>query len=435
MQIKNTFKTGTVLGALLLAGQAHSANWLMLQGTEPAGSAEMAKVWGFVQPEYQSTSGTELRAGPFSGQSAVFNQIGPDLKTESQFNIRRARLGVRGAGFPLDSNVNYFFLVEAGNNAITRNGGGSVKVTDASVTFNHINGARFRIGQFKYPGSEEGLQAIHVFDYINFTNVTNGLLLERFYDGDGSDTQSANSPNGAVGAFRDVGVQVFDTFKHNDWEHSYALMAGNGNGIARGDNDDNKDVYLYWSSAKVFSGQGPRRDDWKLFAWSQQGKRTLVNLDQEFDRDRWGVGTTFRKDRYRAAFEYIKADGMVADGTDGGAVPGSRNNADTATASWNVATDGEADGWYAHFGYAVTPKWELDIRYDVLNRVTNVAAAERQFETLTLGAQYFVNRKTRVIFNYEIRDAEAPNLAGTAVPNRILDGIDNRVAVQVLAIF
>src|SRR5690606_27530799 len=107
---------------------------------------------------------------------------------------------------------------------------------------------------------------------------------------------------------------------------------------------------------------GPRRDDWKLFAWSQQGKRTLVNLDQEFDRDRWGVGTTFRKDRYRAAFEYIKADGMVADGTDAGAVPGSRNNADTATASWNVATDGEADGWYAHFGYAVTPKWELDIR-------------------------------------------------------------------------
>ena len=435
MQVKNTLKIGTLMGGMLLAGHVQAANWLLLQGTEPAGSAEMAKLWGFVQPEYQNTSGTLLKAGPFAGQPAVFNQIGPDLKTESQFNIRRARIGVRGAGFPLDSNVNYFFLAEAGNNAITSNGGGSVKITDASVTLNHVPGARFRIGQFKYPGSEEGLQAIHVFDYINFTNVTNGLLLERFYDGDGSDPQSANRPNGAVGAFRDVGVQVFDSFRRNDWEHSYALMVGNGNGIARGDNDDNKDVYLYWSSARIFSGQGPRRDDWKLFAWSQRGKRTLVDLNQEFDRDRWGVGTTFRKDRYRAAFEYIKADGMIPDGTDAGAVPGARNNADTATASWNVATDGEADGWYVHLGYALTPKWELDIRYDILNRVTNVAAAERQFDTWTLGAQYFLNRKTRVIFNYEIRNAEAPNLPGSAVPNQILDGIDDRLAVQLLAIF
>jgi hypothetical protein len=33
---------------------------------------------------------------------------------------------------------------------------------------------------FKYPGSEEGLQAIHVFDYINFTWVTAQMMLERF---------------------------------------------------------------------------------------------------------------------------------------------------------------------------------------------------------------------------------------------------------------
>ncbi len=436
MQVLNTFKLGAVMAGVMIAGQASASNWLMLQGTEPAGSSEVAKLWGFIQPEYQATDGTKLKAGPWSGQDAIFNQIGPDLDTESQFNIRRARIGVRGVGFPLDSNVNYFFLAEAGNNGITKGDGGGVKITDASVTFSHIPGARVRVGQFKYPGSEEGLQAIHVFDYINFTNVTNGLLLERYFDGDGSDTQSANSPNGSVGAFRDVGVQVFDTFKRNDWEHSYALMVGNGNGIARGDNDDNKDVYAYWSSEKVFGGKGGRREGWKMFIWSQQGKRTLtLPTEQEFDRDRWGLGTTLRKDKYRAAFEYIKADGMIVNGTDGGAVAGSRNNADTATASWNVATDGEADGWYAHFGYAVTPKWELDLRYDVLNRVTDVSANERQFDTWTLGAQYFLNKKTRVIFNYEIRDAEAPNLPGSAVPNQILDGIDNRVALQVLAIF
>jgi hypothetical protein len=100
------------VGAALLScvSTVHATNWLMLQGTEPAGQSQRAKVWGFVQPEYQSTGGKNLKAGPWAGQEAIFNQIGPDLKTDSQFNIRRARIGVRGTGFPLDDNVNYFFI-------------------------------------------------------------------------------------------------------------------------------------------------------------------------------------------------------------------------------------------------------------------------------------------------------------------------------------
>ncbi|MFP3874345.1 MAG: hypothetical protein ACLFV1_07805 [Thiohalophilus sp.] len=35
------------------------------------------------------------------------------------------------------------------------------------------------MGLFKTPGFEEGLQAIHVFDYIDFTSAGNQLMLER----------------------------------------------------------------------------------------------------------------------------------------------------------------------------------------------------------------------------------------------------------------
>ncbi len=442
----------------LLSAPAYSANWLMLQGTEPTDAAPRAKVWGFIQPEYQKTDDTKLKAGAFSGQKAVFNQIRPDLNTNESFNVLRARLGVRGIGLPLDSNVNYFLLAEFGNNGITRNGGGSAKITDASVTLNHIPGARIRVGQFKHPGSEEGLQAIHVFDYINFSNVVNQMILERFFDGDGSTTAGngtgvcaggtanvacANKPNGPVSAFRDVGVQVFNTFKSGDWEHSYAVMYGNGNGIARGDNDDNKEVYLYWASEWVFGGKGPRREGMKLYAWSQDGKRTLTGATAaggtggagEYDRERSGVGLTFRKGSQRAAFEYITADGMIFNGTDGGAVAGSANNAGTGTASFNVATTGEADGWYLHYGWAFHPKWELDVRYDILNRLTDNTNGERKFETWTLGMQYFFNKKTRLIANYEVRDAEAPNQASSAAANQILDSMDDRISLQLLAIF
>ena len=39
----------TWLVVTLASGPANAANWLMLQGTEPAGSADPVRVWGFVQ--------------------------------------------------------------------------------------------------------------------------------------------------------------------------------------------------------------------------------------------------------------------------------------------------------------------------------------------------------------------------------------------------
>ncbi len=437
-------KSLLTLAATLLAGlsvSAHATNWLQLQGTEPAGSTDRFKLWGFIQPQFNYTSNSKLPAGPWSGQNAVFNQIGPDLKSSSTFQLRRARIGVRGANFPLDSKTNYFLLIEAGQNGITELSDSAVAATDASVTLNHIPYARIRIGQFKTPGAEEGLQAIHVFNYINFTQVTDNLLLERFFDGDGSNTQDANRPNGSVGAFRDIGVQVFDWFNWLGWEHSYAAMVGNGNGINRMDNNNDKDYYLYWASEKVFgNSKGARREGWKLFGWYINGKRTLqfvnnVAGEQDFDRKRWGFGTTFRKGRMRAAAEYIDADGMIFAGTDGGAVPGSRNNADTATSSFNISPDGKATGYYVDIGYKVLPKLELDLRYDYLDRVKNIDAQEREFNNWTIGAQWFFNKKTRMLVNYEIRDAKAPNAASSAVPNQILDEVDNRVTVQLLAIY
>jgi len=480
MKRKLTKVASSVLLTAMLGGliaPANAANWLMLQGTEPEGSAPRAKVWGFIQPEYSKTDGTKLKAGPWAGQDAVFNMMRPDLKSNEGFNTLRARLGVRGTGMPLDSNVNYFLLAEFGNNGITRGDGGSAKVTDASVTLNHLKDiARVRVGTFKTPGSEEGLQAIHVFDYINFTNGANGLLLERFfkYDGSGtfvnpnagpntaSDSGQVNSPTGPVGAFRDTGIQLFNSFNVAGWDASYAWMIGNGNGITRGDNDGNTETYAYISAEKVYAGKGPRRQGLKLFAWNQSGKRNLTlekgnsssadDTDGVFDRKRSGFGVTFIKDKFRAAFEHIKADGMIFNGTDGGAVAGSLSNLPGAaapkfttngdvngdgqlSASFNMEPTGEADSTYLHVGYAITPKLEIDYRYDTYNRMTNVAAKERTFTTNTLGVQYFFNKKSRLIVNYEQREAEAPNLAADHNANKILDSMDDRLSAQILIIF
>ncbi|WP_373018576.1 porin [Thiomicrorhabdus sp.] len=420
------------LAGALGAQSAQAANWLMIQGTEKDHQAPRAKVWGFVQAEYQQTDDTKLTAGPYAGKSAAFNQMAPQLDTSQGFNVRRARIGVRGGNFPLDEKVNYFLLTEFGNNGITTGGDASQgQLTDASVTLNHIPGARIRVGLFKTPGAEEGLQGIPVFNYVNFSNVTDRLLLERYFDNSTGNT-GRSAP---VGAFRDTGVEVFDAFRVGEWEHSYAVMLGNGNGLALTDNDKHQDLYLYASTEKIFNNTtGPRRQGLKFFAWMQDGKRTLDDVGT-VDRKRTGLGTTYWDGKYRLAAEYITADGMIYGGTSGAGLP-----SDGAT--FSVFPDQKADGYYVDLGYRVMPNLELNVRYDKLDSATKTDAASntnqdkhREFQTTTLGAQYFFNKKTSLRVNYEIRSIEAPDAPSTAPVHDILDSVDNRVSAQISLVF
>ena len=448
----------------MLSAPAYSANWLMLQGTEKVGEAPRAKVWGFMQPTYFSTDGTKLPVGPWAGQNPQFNVHQPDLSSNKIFQIQRARVGVRGNNFPLDNKINYFILAEYGNNGITQPGGdGGAALTDATVTFNHIPGARIRVGQMKVPMSEEVYQGIFTFNYINFTNVANQQLIERPFWTDGTaacnpttTTLYSNYCNGDAHtqfrsgsvAVRDIGVQVFDTFTAGTWETSYAALIGQG-GIKRDSRNDSFDTTLYLSTEKVFGGQGPRRTGMKFYAWATQGKRTIYDsatlaaggtsleaAEREFDRKLSGIGTTYWDGTFRFWAEYIKADGMIFNGSTGGAVPGAVNNAGTAVSQFILSTTGESDGYYLDFGWRPIPSLELDYRYDRYNRVTNLApAAERLYETHTVGLQYFFNRKTRFMLNYEFRSLESPNEASTAPANLIGDAMDDRLSAQVFLAF
>ncbi|MEJ2171553.1 MAG: phosphate-selective porin O and P [Woeseiaceae bacterium] len=459
---------GSVLLALLaLSTNAFAANWLLVQGTEPQGAEQLAKVWGFVQVQYQDDSSKPNDAGGYIPPKL----IGPNLDTQSSFNVNRARIGVRGVAMPLDQKINYFLLLEMGNNGITEPEGSFAKATDASITFNHLDGMRVRAGLFKYPGSEEGLQAIHVFDYINFTWVTQQMLLERFPNRNFTPNNPAqplppeirlNGYERGVGAFRDVGVQLFDAFNVGaDWELSYALMVGNGNGLNFTDNDDNKDTYIYASAEKVFGGTGPRREGLKFFAWSHQGKRTAdlsadscandaltfpacgpagsgrISTDfnpEEYDRDRMGFGAKYLRNGLRLTAEYMEGEGMIwqaphnpsfALGPGQGIPTSERGNGAFA----------EGKGFYVEGGYRFKNSgWEIDLRYDEYNRLDG-NEFQIDFDRTTIGVQYFFNPRVRIAVNYEMRSGNAPEFDPGAGPNAQVDGIDDRLAIQVTGIW
>jgi len=416
----------------LTSQSANAANWLMLQGTEKSGQAPRVYLWGFVQVQYQKDQSDPNGAGGF----VPAKLIGPNLDSQEAFNVNRARIGVRGTGFPLDSKVNYFVLAEFGNNGITA-GSDSKILTDASITLNHIKGARVRVGLFKTPGFEEGLQAIHVFDYINFTSVGNQLMLER-HPAPGDVNQGATaSPNAglnqfsrSVGAFRDVGVQIFDTFKTGDRELTYAVMYGNGNGLNYSDNDDNKDIYGYLSHEWIYGGKSARRQGLKIFAWFQDGKRTNINdRTQEQDRSRSGLGIKYLKKPFRVTAEYLTGDGMIFQGQ---ARPG--NGAGSVAGIFN---NEEAEGYYIDFGWYIPgTDWEIDARYDSYtrgeNHPSNVTGNEEStFDTITLGTQYHFNKKTRVNIEYSDRDFKSD----TTIVNAQLLGVKSRFAIQLTHIF
>jgi len=394
--------TAVAMAATIASGNSQAANWLMLQGTEDPGSAPRAKVWGFIQPEYQYTKGTELQSGPWKGQDAVFNLIGPDLDSSSTFQLRRARIGVRGTGFGLDSGVNYFILAEMGNNAITQfGGGGAVKLTDASVTLNYIPHARIRVGQFKYPGAEEGLQAIHVFNYVNYTNITKQQLLERFFDEDGSrgglDRDVENEPNGSIGAFREVPSAPSATS---------ASRCSTPSPWTSG----NTATPPWWATATAST------------AATTTAARTTIST---------GLRNWCSVARRHAARVGSSSPGIrtaSAPWTMPTAKRGSRIS--TVPAGALVPPTSRASG-----AARVLPQLELDVRYDYEDRGTETDLGERELETWTIGAQWFFNKKARAIVNYEFRDFSAPGYKSSAPPNEILDGVDDRFSVQLLAIF
>ena len=446
-KFKRTLISAAVTIGFAASGTANALDWLMLQGTEPAAASVPAHVFGFVQAGFQQDYSSANAADQFVPPKL----LGPNLDAQSGFNISHAQVGVRGTGFPLDDHINYMVLLEAGNAATNRTSAGATgpALTDASVTMNYIKGARVRAGLFKTPGSEEGMQSLIKTTYMDFSEVTNQLLLERFpnvtYTANLSATTAAqfrttggslNAFNAPVGGFRDSGVQVFDTFDMgNDWNLSYAAMLGQGSGIQLDNVDGAYDTYLYLSTEKNLASTGPA-DGLKFYAWSQSGKR-LADITNDsvvnplyYKRDRSGIGARYMAKPYRVSFEYITADGMIFEGPDKPsfyfAVP-----ANAANVVNNGVTQ-KGNGWYLDGGwYMPNTKWELDARYDTVALNTG-SVDEHKFTKTTFGVQYNYNPKARITLNYEMRTFECTASTPQCTnANKNLTGVGNKVGVLI----
>lgn len=419
---------GMALLASVFSCTAHASNWLQLQGNE-APNAPVFRTFGFVQPSYtyinaRQVGGLQGAAAAYNGQYSTLNLNWPELQQPHQFQVIRAGLGMRGK---INDGINYFAALDAGQNGV--NYYRDVMLTDASLTFNYIPGARVRAGLFKLPTSEEALLAVNTsYPYVYNSNAVLYMLVGLPVDSNGavnaSGASSAKLSSGFSG-FRDWGVQVYDWFNQGQWEYSYAAMVSNGAAIDNpGDSDARKDLTLRLQVSYLFGGQGPNREDVSAFVWRQSGARLFGT--EYFGMVREGVGLKYLQGNYRVSAEYLRADGMVV----GGQTP------PFVGQSFAAGVNEKASGGYVEGGWRFLPQWEADLRYDYLDFMKQTAANEREFATTTLGMQYFINPATRVIANYEWRNMKISNpeaiAAGAARANAlaIVGNLGNRASVQ-----
>ncbi|MGD2117979.1 MAG: porin [Chromatiales bacterium] len=446
------------VSAILAAPAVQSANWLMLQGTENP-KAPKHRMFGFIQPSYTHNVADPMTglSGPLvanNGKVVAQNLISPKFDDQTGFHVRRARLGFRGK---LTDEINYFTLFEVAPNLLTYDAFGDrardIALDHVSLTFNQIPGARVRLGLFKNPGSEESYQAIHVFDYIEFTDFTAREVLERFVTGVRSPAASAQGNIGTItstaygfNGVRDWGIQVFDHVKKDNWDFSYAVKVGRGEDIqSSDDNNFNPELYLYGSAEyDLPGGKGARKNGVKLYAWRQQGKRDFETdpLEREYDRVRQGIGFKALGNLFGSSYKHrLSGELMFAEGViflaPAGNVPG-------GALQYAVDDDNKARGFYLDYGFYLDNHWQFDVRYDQNNLLYETAADvdpgnEREIRAWTFGVNYHFTPKLRLTANYIKREAEAPvayaNAALTADVRTTVSNLDDRLAVQLTWLF
>ena len=441
-----TIKTSKIVLSMVAIGMistsVQATDWIYGAGTEP----DFVKIdgkkvenhnntphfWGFVQVGYQKNYGDIFTpgAGAKAGLNLTpFSMLTPNLNSQSGFEVNRARLAVRGM-MDKENKLDYFFMTEFGEDGVTKPAGHSANnyLTDASITYRGIPYFNVRLGQFKYPGSEEGLRAVFASTYRNFSTAGSQLLLERFLPNNAKEIKPGlfqSAPEQSVGAYRDRGVELFHKMKIADKTMlTWAGMIGSGTGLSSSNASGTPTYYGYLAAEYLFGkGKGYYTQSLKGFAWYQNGKRQLNNED--YTRERYGIGMNYFHDGLRVGAEYIKAKGMIYNGA-------KDVDHDFYGENWEyqIAADkaNEADGGYVNLQYFFVPKkWEAMVRYDYLNRLTNSVAGERDFKTTTVGLSYHFKGPTRIDVNYAFRNADAP---GNAKAQKVLDHTGNLLSIQ-----
>jgi hypothetical protein len=330
--------------------------------------------------------------------------------------IKRGTGGVIGAinGQFFETNGPVSFSVQAWLPHETHPGSRrySVDHIEGGLTVDLVPWAKMRLGHFDALGGREEFVAIQQYSYFEFNPPAQQMMLERLVSPGQSDAMTRHLLPRGAGAFSELGFQVYDSMDTGDWENSYAVMLGNGGRFSGSEYALQPELTGYWSSTWLSGDWRSPGDGLKLFGWGQRGEREVSAAGAGLSfQSRWGMGTSFRRGRWRSSLEYIGADGLSSThGFAGGATLPSGSGT-----TW---------GWSWDTAYQVHPLCELALRFDEVFR--NFGDVRGRLDTLTFGAQVLLGKDLRGLLNYELHWPEG---LGSGSSDRGT-GIEHLIAAQ-----
>jgi len=293
-----------------------------------------------------------------TGYSQIRYQILDEAGKKDGFDIRRARLDVRG-------NVSPFLAYR-----LQTDFAGGPKIIDAYAEIKLTDFFNIMVGQFKVPFSLENLTSSNKLELIDRSQAVEALVAR------GRDV--IGNHNG-----RDIGIQLGGTLLKNNGsalvEYRFGVFNGSGTNVADTANE-----------AKDVSGRliiNPVKElSFGIAYYNGWGK--AINPVAEFigrsqTRNRFGVDISYTATRLSVRGEYIH-------GKDG--------NTDRA-------------GWYAQAGYFIIPqKLQVLAKYDTYD--PNTSKDNNISVNYVTGANYNFNSWSRLQAFYTFREEE-----GTPVSN------------------
>jgi len=293
---------------------------------------------------------TTSRLIQLSGYSQIRYRFQQDTKSSDGFDIRRARLDIRGNVSP------YFSYRLQTDFAVTPkllDAYGEIKIND------YLN---FTIGQAKIPFSLENLASSNKMESIDRSQVVEALVARS--------KDTIGNHNG-----RDIGLQVGGSFGKikNRFLFDYKIGVFNGAGINQDDKNDYKDIVgrLVIHPVKGFDFGGS-------YYIGISGKLTTANQD----RKRVGIELSYEVKRFSAHGEFIEGkDGLV-----------------------------KRNGWYAQAGYYLIPaKFQLIAKYDIYD--ANTSKSNDVSTAYLIGGTYIFNNWSRIQAGYTVKREEGPEIA------------------------
>ncbi len=311
----------------------------------------------------------------------IESQLDLGDEDEQSLMLQKARFGANGK---VAGDLSYHFMFDG---AISGSDERETKLLQTFLRYSVSERTSLRLGQFKYPFGIGTYPSFSKWDFNHPAFINGGIARDLVRRDAGT----------GPGFFRDFGLELASSQQlGSGYRLGYKVMAMNGNGILKNDDNNSLDFVGRASlSSPKQGGFGSWTVGTSFYRGSLhlEGDPTIDTDDEAHDEDAWGVD--FRWDLHEENLRVATVQAEMITAT-------------TEAGSHDIITDGPVSpgGFYVQGSYFTSPDLFWAVRYDEFDHDEDTDGLDSRDRT-TVGFGYYPygqKKLHRINVNYESHD-------------------------------